>query len=73
MLIDTFTENGHTAIQANDDADTLICTTAINIAHERGEKPVIVVGEDIDLLCILVANTPASCTNIIFKKSGKGT
>jgi len=73
ILIGQFIAKDHTAIQANDDADTLICTTAINIACRKKEESVIVVGEEINLLCILEANTPPSCSDIIFMKSGKGT
>uniref|UniRef100_A0A1Y1KTU3 Uncharacterized protein n=1 Tax=Photinus pyralis TaxID=7054 RepID=A0A1Y1KTU3_PHOPY len=69
MLMDIFNGKGHTAIQAVD--DVLICSTAIKIA-EKKEKTAVVVGEDIDLLCILVG-TPASCAaSIPFMKSGKG-
>ena len=29
MLLDSFIEKGHIAMQANDDADVLICSTAM--------------------------------------------
>ncbi len=47
MLIEKFTKRNHVALEADGDADTLICQTAIQTAHDG--KAVIVVGEDIDL------------------------
>jgi len=52
------------------DADTLIVETAIERASS-GEK-VIIVGEDVDLLVLLVARTPSSCSSVLFMESGKG-
>ena len=70
LLMRAFTLKGHNVKQANDDADYLITQTAIDIAEE-GSK-VILVGEDIDLLTLLVSNTTATCNDIIFMKPAVG-
>lgn len=57
--------------QAPGDADVLIITTAIEIAKNETETPVVVVREDVDLIVLLTALTPQN--NIIyFFKPGKG-
>lgn len=54
--------------QAQDDADVLIIETAIEEAYTR---KTVVVGEDVDLLVILIART-SSQKHIFFFKPGKG-
>ncbi|KAL4105063.1 hypothetical protein QTP88_020338 [Uroleucon formosanum] len=54
--------------QAQDDADVLIIETAIEEAYTR---KTVVVGEDVDLLVILIARTPSQ-KHIFFLKPGKG-
>ena len=56
--------------QAKDDADVLIADTAIYIAS-TGQK-VVFVGQDVDLLAILVAKTDSSCSDITFMKPAQG-
>jgi len=56
--------------QAIEDADTLIVRSSIEIANSA--ECVIMVGEDTDLLVLLTALSPSSCTNIYFLKPGKG-
>lgn len=63
-------ENGGFKVkQAIEDADTLIVNTAIEASFEN--HPVVIVGEDVDLLVILTALT-GSNPNICFLKQGKG-
>lgn len=50
----TFRKHDYNVIQAETDADYLIATTAINIANN---ETVVIVGEDVDLLVLLVALT----------------
>jgi len=50
--------------QAQDDADVLIVQTAIEIAQENHR--VVVVSTDVDLLTLLIANTPVSCNEQLF-------
>ena len=69
MLIEKFQKRGHVALQADGDADTLICNTTINIACKG--RTFQVVGEDIDLLCILIAGTPLISADIMYFKPGK--
>jgi len=66
-----FKARGHATLQADADADALICKVAIDIAKEG--KMVVDVGEHIDLLCLLVAGTSPTGGDIIFLKGGKGT
>lgn len=54
--------------QAPDDADTLIISTAIEIS--KTSSNVVVVGEDVDLLILLMATTPEN-QEIIFFKPGR--
>lgn len=68
MLSEKFQENNIFVKQAQDDADVLIIETAL----EQSTNPVIVVGEDVDLLVILIAR--ADCNReIFFLKPGKGS
>lgn len=58
-------ENVNTASkQAQDDADVLIIETAIEEAYT---KKTIIVGEDVDLLVILIARTPSQKQFFFFK------
>ncbi|XP_072153362.1 uncharacterized protein [Bemisia tabaci] len=56
--------------QAEDDADTLIVNKAISVVRETN-KQVAIVGEDIDLLVLMVALTPAP-SDVPLLKPGKG-
>lgn len=56
--------------QAKDDADVLIVETALMIA-KTNKNATVIVGEDVDLLVIMVARTPADL-EIFFRKRGKG-
>ena len=51
---------GITVKQAESDADTLIVSTAIEIAESNGGSPVVVVGTDTYLLVMLVAFATAA-------------
>ncbi|XP_061723992.1 uncharacterized protein LOC133530150 [Cydia pomonella] len=55
--------------QSKDDADTLIISTAIEIADTKRYRKVMVVGEDIDLLVLL---TSKKRPDIVLMKPGKG-
>lgn len=61
---------GISSLTANDDADMLIVNTAIEEA-ERNEN-VVVVGQDIDLLVLLLGLTPLH-KNIFMLKEGQGS
>lgn len=54
---DKFTAENILVKQANNDADVLIIETAIEQSHLTNST--IVVGEDVDLLVLLTARTPA--------------
>lgn len=56
--------------QVVEDADTLIVHNIIEI--ENSTECVVTVGEDTELLVLLSALTPWSCSNIYFLKPGKG-
>lgn len=56
--------------QAEDDADTLIVNEAISLPRGT-KKQVVIVGEDIDLLVLMIALTPAS-SDVLLLKPGKG-
>lgn len=68
MLSSYLISKGYIIKQANDDADTTIVNVAITMAQNNF---VIVVGEDIDLLVLLIALTPVQY-QIIFLKPGNG-
>ena len=71
VLITKVSQNGHIAVQADEDADVLICNTVIALACKG--KIVTVVGKDVDLMCILVACTLSTSEDVNFLKSGLGT
>lgn len=56
--------------QHEEDADTLIVSTALDISKDY--ESVIIVGEDIDLLVILIGTANAIQNNVFFLKSGRG-
>ena len=62
-------EKNHGVEQADDDADTLIVETAIEIA---ASKTVVVIDTEVDLLALLVAKTPVSSRDIFFMKAAAG-
>lgn len=70
MLIDNFEKVGISTRQSRDDADVLIVETAI---EKSINNTTIIVGEDIDLLILLIARTQIldQPTSIFFKKPGK--
>ena len=63
---------GIKVVRATNDADVPIVKEAVSLIEKFKENTVVVVGQDIDLPCILLANVP-STTNILFFKEGKGT
>lgn len=68
MLAEKMTNEGYMTKQAVDDADSLIIQTAIEMSSAHH---VTVIGEDVDLLILLVALAPVG-RNIHFVKPGKG-
>lgn len=67
MLITRFSSAGITCKQAKEDADTLIVNTALELSPTN--ETVIIVGEDIDLLVILIGL--CKYANVFFLKPGK--
>lgn len=59
---------GYIIKQANDDADSVLVNEAIKRAQSQS---VVVVGQDIDLLVLLIALTPVE-NHIVFLKPGNG-
>ncbi|KAF2882146.1 hypothetical protein ILUMI_24027 [Ignelater luminosus] len=57
--------------QAQEDSDTLIVTTAIELAQQP--NLVVIVGEDVDLLVIMIGRCRGVYSNVYFLKPGKGT
>lgn len=55
-------QENHTTVQAANDADTVIVKVATDLARHR--KVVIVVGEDTDVLVLLVHNLEATMQDI---------
>lgn len=70
MLTEKFVKLGICVLQAEDDADTLIVHTAIQKSNSYTQVGVI--GEDVDLIIILLTLTTDD-SQIIFKKPGKGS
>lgn len=68
MLVEKFENEGFVVKQTTEDADTLIVTTTIDISVT---DEVVVIGEDIDLLVLLIALAPEE-RNIHFLKPEKG-
>ena len=70
MLIEKLQAVNITTKQARDDADVLIVETAID--ESKRQKTAVIIGEDIDLLVILIGRTISHQHEIFFKKVGKG-
>ena len=70
MLTGKLLKSGIYVLQAEDDADTLIVHTAIQKSNYNTK--VVVIGEDVDLIILLLTLTPDD-SQIIFKKPGKGS
>ena len=68
MLLQKLQDVNITARQARDDADVLIIETAI---EESQLNTTVVVGEDVDLVIILIGRT-LTHQNIFFTKPGRG-
>lgn len=72
-LKDQFVSAGISVRQAEGDADVLIIRTAIDIATKQPASNVYIVGEDIDLLVILIYHSSLSDVNVKLLKPGKWT
>ena len=59
ILCEVFQDSGVAVKEAVSDADTLIVSTALHHATEG--HPVVVIGNDTDLLVMLVARAPSNC------------
>ncbi|XP_057656427.1 uncharacterized protein LOC130893976 [Diorhabda carinulata] len=70
MLKDNFAEAGIHTKQAQEDADTVIVTTAMDLAQQH--NCVVIVGEDVNLLVIMISRCRDVNSNIYFLKPGKG-
>jgi len=70
MLAEKLVKSGICVLQAEDDADTLIVHTAIPKSNSYAQ--VVVIGEDKDLIILLLTLTTDD-SQIIFKKPGKGS
>ena len=70
QLSGRLTENDISVKQATDDADSLIIQTAVHESINATDRD-IVVGEDVDLLVLMIAWTPLD-RNLIFMKPGRG-
>lgn len=68
MLKVTLQAHGVRTLQAQNDADVLIVDTAVELSHTTA---VAVIGEDVDLIVLLMAKTPGD-QDIIFVKPGRG-
>lgn len=66
MLIEKLKSINITTEQARDDADVLIIETAIEVS--KHERTVVIIGEDIDLLVILIGRTQLHQEEISFTK-----
>lgn len=70
ILTEKFLNSGVGVIQAEDDADTLIVQTAIQ--KTQNYRKVIVIGEDIDLIVLLLTLSTTQSDQIVFLKPGRG-
>lgn len=70
VLKQKFELDGFSVKQHEEDADTLIVTTAMELCKKHDS--VVIVGEDVDLLIILNAIAKKQQKNIYFMKPGKG-
>lgn len=64
MLIEKLKSVNITTEQARDDVDVLIIETAIEVS--KHERTVVIIGEDIDLLVILIGRTQLHQEEIFF-------
>lgn len=71
MLIEQLQAANIATKQAKDDADVLIIETAMEVSEK--ERTAIIIGEDIDLLVLLIGRTQSHHRQIFLKKIGKGT
>ena len=67
-LILKFNESGINAVQANGDADVLIAYIALGLSNKTN---VVLIGEDTDLLILLLHHFDVKAEFSIFFKSGK--
>ena len=63
MMIRALHGAGYGAIQASDDADVLIIQTTLQISETSAT---VLIGEDTDLLVLLLQHTPLSCHDVFF-------
>ena len=70
MLGACLTTNGMDVVHARGDADTLIVDTAINLAKQT---PTTVIGEDTDLLVLLLHHYTADLNQMQFRSDSKST
>ena len=70
MLKDKFKAADIHTKQAQEDADTLIITTAMDLAQHHSSA--VIVGEDIDLLVNMIGRCRHIHSNVYFLKPGKG-
>ena len=70
LLTKTFEDAEYCVKQADEDADRLIVTSALDIACDF--QSVIIVGEDTDLLIILTRTAKETHQNVYFLKPSKG-
>ena len=68
MLSDMLVANGHKTIHSQNDADLLIVETAIRRA---ADQPVVVIGEDTDLLILLCHHVNQALNTVIFRSDAK--
>ena len=62
-----------TVHHANDDADTLLVKTTMNLIKEvNPSHPVVVVAQDTDILVLLCYHRPWNCTNLFLQTSFDG-
>lgn len=71
MLKDSFAEANIMTKQAQEDADLLIVTTAMDLSKHH--NCAVIVGEDVDLLVIMIGRCGGMHPNIYFLKPGKGS
>jgi hypothetical protein len=70
ILTEKLLNSGVGVIQAEDDADTFIVQIAIQ--NTQNYRKVIVIGEDIDLIVLLLILSTSQSDQIVFLKPGKG-
>jgi len=68
MLSNMLLANGHSTLHSPNDADLLIVATAVKCA---ADNPVVVIGEDTDLLILLCHHVSPNLKTIIFRSDSK--